>query len=154
MKMLLLSRGFLKSIIFYLRFRRSYGRTIAENNLLKKRLEESQANLAELQKMELQREKEVAENDMAAWTKIRDLESRLEASQVISKEIRRNHSTVYGKFVSAREEADRLATKLLDVTQKMVICRNKAESLLQSMLNMKVKFRKAKEKLHEYKEKA
>jgi chromosome segregation ATPase len=93
---------------------------IVKNDLLKKRLEESQA-------------------------KIRDLESKLEASQTMSECIQKDHSTIYGKFIFAREEADRLTTKLSDAIDELVACCSKVETLSQSILAMKTKFRKAKE---------
>jgi chromosome segregation ATPase len=125
----LFSQGFLKGMVFYLGFWKAHERVIVENDLLKKRLEESQA-------------------------KIRDLESKLEASQTMSECIQKDHSTIYGKFIFAREEANRLTAKLSDATDEMVACRSKVETLSQSILNMKTKFRKAKEKLREYRMKA
>jgi chromosome segregation ATPase len=132
----------------------SYGRLVAENNLLKKRLEESHTNLARLQETQSRREKEVAEDNMAAQVKIRDLESKLKALQTIFEGILKDHSVIYAKFISAREETDRLNARLLDAANEMAVYRNKAETLSQSVLNIKMKFRKAKERLREYKEKA
>jgi hypothetical protein len=86
--------------------------------------------------------------------KIRELESRVEASQTMYECMREGHGIAYGKFVSAREEASRLNTKLSDATNELVACRGKVETLSQSILTMKTKFRKAKEKLHEYRTKA
>ncbi|KAB8813785.1 hypothetical protein FH972_026741 [Carpinus fangiana] len=88
--------GFLKGMVFYLGFRGSHERVIAENDLLKKDLEESRA-------------------------KIRDLESKLEASQIMSKCIHKDHSKVYGKFVFTREEANRLTAKLSDMTNEVAM---------------------------------
>jgi hypothetical protein len=116
-------------MVFYLGFRRFHECVIVENDLLKKKLEESQA-------------------------KIKDLESKLEASQTMSECIQKDHSTIYGKFVFAREEANHLTTKLSYATDEMVVCRSKVETLLQSILTIKTKFRKAKEKLREYRMKA
>jgi hypothetical protein len=66
----------------------------------------------------------------------------------------REHGTTYGKFISAKEEASRLNTRLSDVTNELEACRSKVDALSQSFLAMKTKFRKAKEKLREYKTKA
>jgi lipid II:glycine glycyltransferase (peptidoglycan interpeptide bridge formation enzyme) len=122
----------------------SYGRLVAENNLLKKRLEESHTNLARLQETQSRREKD--EDNIAAQVRIRDLESKLEALQTIFEGILKDHSVIYVKFISAREETDRLNVRLLDVANEMAIYRNKVETLSQSV--------KAKERLREYKEKA
>jgi chromosome segregation ATPase len=116
-------------MVFYLGFRKVHECVIAENDLLKKKLEESQV-------------------------KIRELESKVEASQIMSDCIRKDHSTTYRKFVFAREEAKHLPAKLSDVSKEMVVCRGKVETLSQSILAMKAKFRKAKEKLRDYKTKA
>jgi hypothetical protein len=91
MRIPLFSQGLLNGIIFYLGFQMSYERLVAENKLLKKRVEESHINLAKLQEMQLQREKEVAKNNLATQAKIRDLESKLEASQTISECILIDH---------------------------------------------------------------
>jgi hypothetical protein len=77
-------------MIFYLGFRKTHEHVVAKNDLLKKKLEESQV-------------------------KIRELESKVETSQIMSKCIRKDHSTTYGKFVFAREEANHLNTKLSDL---------------------------------------
>jgi hypothetical protein len=61
---------------------------------------------------------------------------------------------IHAKFTSARVEANWLNTKLLDVTNEMAVCHNRAEVLSQLILSMKVKFCRAKEKLCKYKEKA
>jgi predicted nucleic acid-binding Zn-ribbon protein len=68
-------------MVFYLRFQRSYERSVAENEFLKKRLEDSNINLAKLQETHAQREKEIVENDLAVQAKIKDLESKLDAAQ-------------------------------------------------------------------------
>jgi hypothetical protein len=68
--------------------------------------------------------------------------------------ILKGHATTYGKFVSARKEANRLNTKLSDATNELVVCRGKVQTLSQSILAMKMKFRKAKEKLRKYRTKA
>jgi uncharacterized HAD superfamily protein len=141
-------------MVFYLGFWRSYERSVAENEFLKKRLEESNINLAKLRETQAQREKEVVENDLTAQAKIRDLESKLEATQIIFESIRKDHLTIHAKFTFARVEADRLNMKLLNTTNEMVVCCNKAEVLSQSILDIKVKFRRAKEKLRKYKKKA
>jgi hypothetical protein len=133
-------------MLFYLEFWMSYGRLVAENNLLKKRLEESHTNLARLQETQSRREKEVAEDNIAAQVRIRDLESKLEALQTIFEGILKDHLVIYVKFISAREETDRLNVRLLDAANEMAIYRNKFETLSQSV--------KAKERLREYKEKA
>jgi predicted RNase H-like nuclease (RuvC/YqgF family) len=77
---------------------------VAENDMLRRKLEESQV-------------------------KIRELESKVEASQMMYECILKGHATTYGKFVSAREEADRLNTKLSDATNELVVCRGKVETL-------------------------
>jgi hypothetical protein len=102
---------------------------VAENDMLRKKLEESQIT-------------------------IRELESRVEASQTMYKCIRKEHGTTYGKFISAREEASRLNIKLSDATNELMMYHGKIETLSQSSLAMKTKFRKAKEKLRQYKTKA
>jgi hypothetical protein len=56
-----------------------------------------------------------------------------------------------GSSFFAREEANCLPAKLSDVSNELVVCRGKVETLSQSILAMKMKFRKAKEKLCEYK---
>jgi adenylate cyclase len=116
-------------MVFYLEFRMSYGRSVADNNLLKKRLEESHTTLPRLQEMQSQREKEVAGDNMAAQVKIRDLESKLEASQTISEGILKDHLVIYAKFIFAREETDRLNVRLLDTGNEMAVYRNKTETL-------------------------
>jgi chromosome segregation ATPase len=121
----------------------SYERSVVKNNLLKKRLEDSLINLAKFQETQSQREKEVAENNMAAQAKIKDLKSKFEALQTISECIQKDHSAIHAKFTFSREEADQLNTKLLDITNEMAVYHNKAETLSQSVLNMKMKFRKA-----------
>jgi chromosome segregation ATPase len=68
--------------------------------------------------------------------------------------MREGHAIAYGKFVSAREEANRLNTKLSDATNELVACRGKVETFSQSILTLTMKFRKAKEKLREYRTKA
>jgi chromosome segregation ATPase len=116
-------------MVFYLGFRKTHEQVVAENDTLRRKLEESQV-------------------------KIRELESKVEASQMMYECIRKEHGTTYGKFVSAREEANHLSTKLSDVTNELVMCCGKVETLSQSILAMKTKFRKAKEKLREYRTKA
>jgi hypothetical protein len=116
-------------MVFYLGFQVSYERSIAENNLLKRKLKESVNKLAELREAQSQREKEVAENNLVAQAKIRDLKSRLEASQTISECIRKDHSAIHAKFTFAREEANRLNAKLLDTTNEMLAQRSRAEVL-------------------------
>jgi hypothetical protein len=125
----LFSQGFLKGMIFYLRFRETHEQVVAENETLRKKLDESQ-------------------------TKIRWLESKAEASQTMYECFRKEHGTTYGKFISAREEASRLDARLSDVTTELGACRSKVDALSQSLLAMKTKFRKAKDKLREYKTKA
>jgi predicted nucleic acid-binding Zn-ribbon protein len=141
-------------MVFYLRFRRSYEHSVAKNEFLKKRLEDSNINLVKLQETHAQWEKEIVENDLAVQAKIKDLESKLEAVQVISESVLKDHSEIHAKFTSAKVEADRLNMKLLDAMNEITVCRNRAEVLSQSILDMKVKFRRAKEKLRKYKEKA
>jgi hypothetical protein len=86
--------------------------------------------------------------------KIRELESRVEPSQMMYECMWEGHGIAYGKFVSAREEANRLNTKLSYATNELVACRGKVEALSQSTLIIKMKFRKANEKLQVYKTKA
>jgi chromosome segregation ATPase len=86
--------------------------------------------------------------------KIRELESRVEASQTMYECMREGHGIAYGKFVSAREEVNHLNTKLSDATNELVACRGKVEAFSQSTRTLETKFRKAKEKLHEYRTKA
>jgi chromosome segregation ATPase len=116
-------------MVFYLGFRKTHEQVVAENDMLRKKLEESQIM-------------------------IRELESRVEASQTMYECIRKEHGTTYRKFVSAREEASRLNIKLSDATNELMMCRGKIETLSQSILAMKTKFCKAKEKLRQYKTKA
>jgi hypothetical protein len=87
-------------MIFYLRFWRSYERLVAKNEFFKKRLEDSNINLAKLQEMQAQRKKEIAENNLAVQAKIRDPESKLEAAQIISESVRKDHSVIHVKFIS------------------------------------------------------
>jgi hypothetical protein len=129
LRLLLFSQGFLKGMIFYLRFRETHEQVVAENETLRKKLDESQ-------------------------TKIRWLESKAEASQMMYECFRKEHGTTYGKFISAREEASRLNARLSDVTTELGACRSKVDTLSQSLLAVKTKFRKAKDKLREYKTKA
>jgi chromosome segregation ATPase len=128
-RILLVSQGFLKGMIFYLGFRKAHEQVVAKNDVLRRELEESKV-------------------------KIRELESRVEASQTMYECMREGHGIAYGKFVSAREEASHLNTKLSDATNELVECRDKVEALSQSILIMKTKFCKAKEKLQEYRTKA
>jgi hypothetical protein len=116
-------------MIFYFGFRRTHEQVVAENDTLRRKLEESQM-------------------------KIRWLESKVEASQMMYECFWREHGTTYGKFISAREEASCLNTRLSDVTNELEACRSKVDALSKSFLAMKTKFRKAKEKLREYKTKA
>jgi chromosome segregation ATPase len=125
----LFSQGFLKGMIFYLGFRETHEQVVAENETLRKKLEESQM-------------------------KIRWLESKVEASQMMYECFRKEHGTTYGKFIFAREEASHLNARLSDVTTELGACRSKVDALSQSLLAVKTKFRKAKEKLREYKTKA
>jgi hypothetical protein len=66
----------------------------------------------------------------------------------------KDHSAIHVKFTSAKVEANWLNMKLLDATNEIVVCHNRAEVLSQSILDMKVKFHRAKEKFRKYKEKA
>jgi chromosome segregation ATPase len=125
----LFSQGFLKGMIFYLGFRKTHEQVVAENNVLRRELEEYKV-------------------------KIRELESRVETSQTMYKCMREGHGIAYGKFISAREEASRFNMKLSDATNELMECRGKIEALSQSILIMKMKYRKAKEKLQEYRTKA
>jgi chromosome segregation ATPase len=116
----------LKGMIFYLGFRETHKQVVAKNETLRKKLDESQM-------------------------KIRWLESKVEASQMMYECFRKEHGTTYGKFIFAREEANRLNARLLDVTTELGACRSKVDALSQSLLAVKTKFCKAKEKLREYK---
>jgi chromosome segregation ATPase len=129
LRLLLFFQGFLKGMIFYLRFRETHEQVVAENETLRKKLDESQ-------------------------TKIRWLESKAEASQMMYECFRKEHGTTYRKFISAREEASHLDARLSDVTTELGACRSKVDALSQSLLAVKTKFRKAKDKLREYKTKA
>jgi chromosome segregation ATPase len=144
----------MKGMNFYLRFRRSYENYITENESLKKRLEDSDTNLARLQESHARREKEIPENNLAVQARIRDLECMLEVVCVISKSVLKDHSRIHTKFTSAKIEADRLSMRLLDATNEKAAFHNRTEILSQSILDIKMKFRRAKEKLHKYKEKA
>jgi hypothetical protein len=144
----------MKGMNFYLRFRRSYENSITENESLKKRLEDSDTNLARLQESYARREKEIAENNLAVQARIRDLECKLEVVCVISKSVLKDHLRIHTRFTSAKIEADRLSMRLLDATNEKAAFHNRTEILSQSILDMKMKFRRAKEKLHKYKEKA
>jgi predicted phage-related endonuclease len=81
-------------MIFYLGFRETHEQVVAENETLKRKLEESQM-------------------------KIRWLESKVEASQMMYECFRKEHGTTYGKFISAREEASRLKERLSDITTEL-----------------------------------
>jgi hypothetical protein len=151
------SFGFIGSYEGYgllLQVSKAYECSIAENEFLKKWLKDSNINLARLQESHARREKEIAENDLAVQAKIRDLESKLEVAHIITESVLKDHSVIRVKFTSAKVEANWLNMKLLDATNEMAVCRNKANILSQSILNMKVKFRRAKEKLRKHKEKA
>jgi cell division septum initiation protein DivIVA len=119
----------MKGMNFYLRFRKSYENSITENESLKKRLEDSDSNLARLQESHAKREKEIAENNLVVQARIRDLECKLKAACVISKSVLKDHSAIHTMFTSAKVEADRLNTRLLDATSERAAFRNRAEIL-------------------------
>jgi hypothetical protein len=104
LRILLFSQGFLKGMIFYLGFRETHEQVVAENDMLRRKLEESQV-------------------------KIRWLESKVEDSQMMYECFRKEHGTTYGKFISAREEANRLNTRLSDVTNELGVCHGKVDAL-------------------------
>jgi hypothetical protein len=143
----------MKGMDYFFKFRRSYEGSIAESESLKKKIEDSKTDLARLQELYTQREKELAESKSAAQARISDLEFKLVAANVIIESMIKYHSALQAKFTSAKVEVDlqirTLNIWLWDATNEIVAHYERAEALSKSIFDLK-----AKKQLCKYKEKA
>lgn len=73
---------------------------------MKKKLEDSETNLARLQELHAQNEKELAKSKSAAQVRISDLEFKLVAVNVISESVIKDHLAIQAKFTFAKAKAN------------------------------------------------
>ena len=134
-------------------------------------MEDFEAVLARLHESYAQREKELAlsreqiaslvtklaEDESEAQSRISDLEIKLAAANVVFDNLIKDHSTIQEELTFVKIEVDlqlkALIVRLLETTDEVVAQYSKAEALVKSTFDLKIKFRRAKEQLHKYKKK-